>query len=682
MPASKSDTMRGLASFITDMRNCKSKEEEEKRINKELANIRSKFKGDKTLDGYQKKKYVCKLLFIFLSGHEIDFGYTEAVNLLCSNRYTEKQMGYLFISVLVRENHPLMNLVITRLKDDLSSRNPIFVNLALQCVANIGTKEMAENFAGEIPKLITSGETIDSIKQNAALCMLRLIRVAPDVVSYTDWTSRAIHLINDPHLGVVTSAVSLIDALVKRDPEEYKTCISLSVARLSRLVASSHTDLQDYTYYFVTAPWLCIKFLRLLQNFPPQIVLVISADRAVRDKLTECLDAILKKVAEPPKSKKVQHPNARNAILLEAINLIIHMDSDQKLLVRASNQLGQFLQNKETNLRYLALESLCLLATSVHSTVVKHQETVIAALKAEKDLSVRQRAVDLLYAMCDRSNAQTIVAEMLQYLETADYSIREEMVLKVAILSEKYATDYSWYVDTILNLIRLAGDYVSEEVWHRVIQIVVNRVELQGYVAKTVFEALQAPACHENLIKVAGYILGEFGNLIAADSRSPKYHLCSPVTRQLLLTTYMKFINLFPEIKEYIQEALQSDTNYRSSDVEIQQRAVEYYALSQVANSEAVVLEVMPQFEGRESCILSKLRSKKPIQSAKLNRLTAGSMDESAVKDEEQTNGEKVPGAEADLLGLEFGGQVHNGPAVEEERRLSLEDGLNGYGQS
>ena len=61
-------------------------------------------------------------------------------------------------------------------------------------------------------------------------------------------------------------------------------------------------------------------------------------------------------------------------------------------------------------------------------------------------------------------------------------------VLKVAILAEKYATDYKWYVDVILNLIRLAGDYVSEEVWYRVIQIVVNREDVQGYAAKTVFE--------------------------------------------------------------------------------------------------------------------------------------------------------------------------------------------------
>lgn len=81
----------------------KSKEAEIKRINKELANIRSKFKGDKTLDGYQKKKYVCKLLFIFLLGHDIDFGHMEAVNLLSSNKYSEKQI----VSQPLSASHPI-----------------------------------------------------------------------------------------------------------------------------------------------------------------------------------------------------------------------------------------------------------------------------------------------------------------------------------------------------------------------------------------------------------------------------------------------------------------------------------------------------------------------------------------------------------------------------------------------
>ncbi|XP_040184446.1 AP-2 complex subunit alpha-2 isoform X3 [Rana temporaria] len=664
MPAvSKGDGMRGLAVFISDIRNCKSKEAEIKRINKELANIRSKFKGDKALDGYSKKKYVCKLLFIFLLGHDIDFGHMEAVNLLSSNKYTEKQIGYLFISVLVNSNSELIRLINNAIKNDLSSRNPTFMGLALHCIANVGSREMAEAFAGEIPRILVAGDTMDSVKQSAALCLLRLYRTSPDLVLTNEWTSRVVHLLNDQHLGVVTAATSLITTLAQKNPEEFKTSVSLAVSRLSRIVTSASTDLQDYTYYFVPAPWLSVKLLRLLQCYPP------PEDPAVRGRLTECLETILNKAQEPPKSKKVQHSNAKNAVLFEAISLIIYHDSEPNLLVRACNQLGQFLQHRETNLRYLALESMCTLASSEfsHEAVKTHIETVINALKTERDVSVRQRAVDLLYAMCDRSNAQQIVAEMLNYLETADYSIREEIVLKVAILAEKYAVDYTWYVDTILNLIRVAGDYVSEEVWYRVIQIVINRDDVQGYAAKTVFEALQAPACHENLVKVGGYILGEFGNLIAGDPRSSpliqfnllhsKFHLCSVPTRALLLSAYIKFINLFPEIKPTIQDVLRSDSQLRNADVELQQRAVEYLRLSSIASNDilATVLEEMPPFPERESSILAKLKKKKgpsTVTDLEDTKKEKNSSDVNGGTEPAPVSTASTPSPSADLLGL------------------------------
>ena len=59
--------------------------------------------------------------------------------------------------------------------------------------------------------------------------------------------------------------------------------------------------------------------------------------------------------------------------------------SEPNLLVRACNQLGQFLQHRETNLRYLALESMCTLASSEfsHEAVKTHIDTVINALKVQ-----------------------------------------------------------------------------------------------------------------------------------------------------------------------------------------------------------------------------------------------------------------------------------------------------------
>ncbi|KAG8567807.1 hypothetical protein GDO81_013781 [Engystomops pustulosus] len=585
----------------------------------------------------------------------------EAVNLLSSNKYTEKQIGYLFISVLVNSNSELIRLINNAIKNDLASRNPTFMCLALHCIANVGSREMAEAFASEIPRILVAGDTMDSVKQSAALCLLRLYKTSPDLVPMGEWTSRVVHLLNDQHMGVVTAAVSLITCLCRKNPDDFKTCVSLAVSRLSRIVSSASTDLQDYTYYFVPAPWLSVKLLRLLQCYPP------PEDAAVKGRLVECLETILNKAQEPPKSKKVQHSNAKNAILFEAISLIIHYDSEPNLLVRACNQLGQFLQHRETNLRYLALESMCTLASSEfsHEAVKTHIETVINALKTERDVSVRQRAADLLYAMCDRTNAKQIVSEMLSYLETADYSIREEIVLKVAILAEKYAVDYSWYVDTILNLIRIAGDYVSEEVWYRVIQIVINRDDVQGYAAKTVFEALQAPACHENMVKVGGYILGEFGNLIAGDPRSSplvqfnllhsKFHLCSVSTRALLLSTYIKFINLFPETKPTIQDVLRSDSQIRNADVELQQRAVEYLKLSSIASTDvlATVLEEMPPFPERESSILAKLKKKKGPGA--VSELEEGKKDQNSEVNggvEATPSTASTPSPSADLLNL------------------------------
>lgn len=68
-----------------------------------------------------------------------------------------------------------------------------------------------------------------------------------------------------------------------------------------------------------------------------------------------------------------------------------------------------------------------------------------------------------------------------------------------------------------------------------------------------------------------------------------KFHLCSVPTRALLLSAYIKFINLFPETKSTIQEVLRSDSQIRNSDVELQQRAVEYLKLSSIASTDVLV---------------------------------------------------------------------------------------------
>jgi hypothetical protein len=56
-----------------------------------MAHIRQKFK-DGNLDGYQKKKYLAKVVFTYILGYKVDVGHMEAVNLISSQKYSEKQI--------------------------------------------------------------------------------------------------------------------------------------------------------------------------------------------------------------------------------------------------------------------------------------------------------------------------------------------------------------------------------------------------------------------------------------------------------------------------------------------------------------------------------------------------------------------------------------------------------------
>jgi len=212
--------------------------------------------------------------------------------------------------------------------------------------------------------------------------------------------------------------------------------------------------------------------------------------------------------------------------------------------------------------------------------------------------------------MCDKNNAKGIVSELLGYLATADYAIREELVLKIAILAEKFAPHYSWYVDVVLQLITLAGDFVSDDIWYRVVQIVTNHDDIQEYAAKTVYQAVKSPTIHETGVKVASYILGEFGHLIADhNGSSPRdqfealhtnFISVSLTTRALMLSTYAKFINLYPELSEAIKPIFKNQQT--SIDAEIQQRSCEYFKLA-IGNEELLqtVWDVMPAFPERDS---------------------------------------------------------------------------------
>lgn len=110
--------------------------------------------SDGNLSGYHKKKYVCKLLYIYILGWNVDFGHLEAVNLISANKYSEKQIGYLAMTLFLHEKHELLHLVVNSIRKDLLDHNELFNCLALHAIANVGGREMGEALSSEVHRLL------------------------------------------------------------------------------------------------------------------------------------------------------------------------------------------------------------------------------------------------------------------------------------------------------------------------------------------------------------------------------------------------------------------------------------------------------------------------------------------------------------------------------------------------
>ncbi|CAN6452639.1 unnamed protein product [Victoria cruziana] len=549
------------------------------------------------------------MLYIYMLGYDVDFGHMEAVSLISAPKYPEKQVGYIVTSCLLNENHDFLRLVINTVRNDIIGRNETFQCLALTMVGNIGGREFAESLAPDVQKLLISSSCRPLVRKKAALCLLRLYRKNPDVVNVDGWSDRMTQLLDERDVGVLTSVMSLLVALVANSHEAYWSCLPKCVKILERLGRNQDVP-PEYTYYGIPSPWLQVKTMRALQYYPT------IEDPNTRRSLFEVLQRIL---MGTDVVKNVNKNNASHAVLFEALALVMHLDAEKEMMSQCVALLGKFIAVREPNIRYLGLENMTrmLMVTDVQESIKRHQAQIITSLK-DPDISIRRRALDLLYGMCDVTNAKDIVEELLQYLTSADFAMREELALKAAILAEKFAPDLLWYVDVILQLIDKAGDFVSDDIWYRVIQFVTNNDDLQPYAAAKAREYLDKPALHETMVKVSAYLLGEYSHLLARrPGCSPKEIFAlineklptvSAPTVAILLSTYAKiFMHTQPPDQELQNQVWAIFSKYESYiDVEIQQRAVEYFALSRKGAALMDILAEMPKFPERQSALLKK----------------------------------------------------------------------------
>ncbi|KAJ8106504.1 hypothetical protein OPT61_g9491 [Boeremia exigua] len=337
--------------------------------------------------------------------------------------------------------------------------------------------------------------------------------------------------------------------------------------------------------------------------------------------------------------------NVGNSILYEAVLTILDIEADSGLRVLGVNILGKFLSNRDNNIRYVALNTLNKVVAVEPNAVQRHRNTILDCLR-DPDISIRRRALDLSFTLINESNVRVLIRELLAFLEVADNEFKPVMTSQIGIAADRFAPNKRWHVDTMLRVLKLAGNYVKEQILSSFVRLIATTTDLQTYSVQKLYAALKEDITQEGLILAGSWVIGEYGDALLRGGQYEEEEQVQEVkesdivdlletiltssyagliVQQYIITASIKLTTRLsdPAQIERLRRLLQ---RYGSNlDVESQQRAVEY---SNLFGHDAVrrgVLEKMPAPEIREEQRVlgeatkkrqSKVLKKKPAQAA------------------------------------------------------------------
>jgi hypothetical protein len=211
--------------------------------------------------------------------------------------------------------------------------------------------------------------------------------------------------------------------------------------------------------------------------------------------------------------------NIGRAILYQAVETIVVISKKQSLRGLAFNQVGRLLSLKEPNILYSALSSFARVLYSgesvvsrgsVDSMALQRYKAQIVKCLNHADPSIRRRALDVISALIDETNAETLIPEIMTYVGLADAEFRTELVAKICGAAERFAPSKIWKFETILQIIIDSGNYVSGDVIAAFCEGIAADSGLQIHAVEKLSECLVKFTDNQTVVQVAGFVLGEF----------------------------------------------------------------------------------------------------------------------------------------------------------------------------
>ncbi|CCH62755.1 hypothetical protein TBLA_0I00960 [Henningerozyma blattae CBS 6284] len=618
-----------LRSFIKDVRAAKTLADERSIITKQSAKIRTKLRDDH-LPLERRRKYIQKLLYLYILGEKTHFGQVECINLIASDEFVNKRLGYLSAILLLDESQDLLTLLTNLLNNDLHNSNKFVVSLALSTLGSLSSPELARDLFPDVEIILKQVQDPFLLKK-ALQCIAKLllkdislleIFAVEDLVAL--WQNSAI-CTHGVLLGIVKVLQSILLCFINFQPTEAVEELPKDmIGKLVRFVPSLFKRLQTLNSKNFQPEYdvqgTCDPFLQCEMIYTLRLFFQIDNDEinAYMDKFGD----LLTQIATNTDSNK----SSGQVILYETTRTIFSLHLDQPLRVLGINILAKFLAGKDNNGKYVALNTLLEVVPQEPLAVQRHRKFISRCLH-DPDVSIKKRALELTFAILDASNIKELVNELLQFLDGTTDDDSDLIVYTVDHLVDAFdihtiAGD-DWKLSVFLRILKCVGSYISSEKISDILIEINNTNNMQSKhdaVKQLLTETLENEKTNEitddnhGWFLVTVWCLGEYADLILGQSANNivneesltrllielhfENSLDNPKLINYILTAALKLSIKLTSGKciDQLRDLIVS--HKKDSHLMLQVKSVQYEILfDQPIDVRKSILETMPKFE-------------------------------------------------------------------------------------
>ncbi|TRY52136.1 Adaptin N terminal domain containing protein [Cryptosporidium tyzzeri] len=552
---------RQLFDLVKSIGECRSKHEEDNIILNESSMLKIKLIQN-SLSSNKLREYMIRAIYIEMLGHDASFAYIHAIKMTNDKNAFVKRIGYLACSIFLNKNHELLVLLVNTLQRDLNSRNQLDVASALSSLPYLLNFEIFSSIENSL--LILLSHQTPAIRRKAYLALICAVEIKPAIIEENaDILNRGLC---DSDISVKNSVLYLIDKISSYNP---KLCIPLipHLTAIMKQILENNIP-KEYDYYFISAPWTQINILRTLSK--------VTSFEKNTNQIYEILYNLIKKVeysiSLPSYNvKSMIYPlNTRNtsntanisyAVLESCIDTIASINPNNELLDKADEIISRFLNSDLNYLKYIGIKSLSKIALIDPSYAIPHQIVVVDCLE-DKDETIRRCTLELLCNMSNPQNIQVVISKLINNLKiSTDIHFCKELVKNILLLSEKFAPSYNWYLNTMISLFELSGEFVGKDKVNNIAQIIaegptgndISDHEFRVH-ASTLFLQLLKEKVNilpEILYNLGIWVIGEYGSCVEND-----FNEINTLKIQYEVTALL--YDIFQKLKIYIR-VCQSD---------------------------------------------------------------------------------------------------------------------------